>query len=66
MSASEVVDWQDRLVGVSWVAEWYGVPRVAVYRAIRDGRLEAIRAWGKGKSEMFIFDREQLPFEFPR
>jgi hypothetical protein len=48
------------------VAEWYGVPRVAVYRAIRDGRLEAIRAWGKGKSEMFIFDREQLPFEFPR
>jgi excisionase family DNA binding protein len=49
-------------VTVTWVAEKYRVPRMAVYRAIHDGRLRAIRL----KGNTFVLDSRRLPEHFPR
>ena len=55
----------------SWVAKFYGVPKLQVYRAIKNGRLVAVRIrsaesdkWrGKG---MLVLDSRLLPYRFPR
>lgn len=46
----------------SWVATYYGVPKVAVYRAIWANRLKATRVRGGG----FVLDSRTLPAKFPR
>jgi hypothetical protein len=47
---------------VSWVARHYGVTRTEVHRAIKSGRLRAVRL----KGNIFVLDTRQLPARFPR
>jgi hypothetical protein len=46
----------------SWVARHYGVPKLAVYRAIAAKRLTAIKIDGGS----LVLDRRTLPMKFPR
>lgn len=49
-------------VTVGWVAKHYDVPRLAVHRAIKDGRLLGLRIGGN----VYVLDRRRLPDVFPR
>lgn len=53
---------QVHYASVRWVAEYYGVPRQQVYRAIAAKRLEAIRVRGN----TILLDVRKLPEKFPR
>ena len=46
----------------AWVANFYGVTRLQVYRAIRSGKLNGIRIRGGS----LVLDERQLPPKFPR
>jgi hypothetical protein len=49
-------------VGVGWVARYYGVPKLRVYRAIHRGKLFAcLTADGS-----YLLDKRSLPDEFPQ
>lgn len=52
-------------VSASYVAKFYGVHRVEVYRALKDGRLKAARVRGN-VNYTYIFDVRELPSEWPR
>lgn len=45
-----------------WVAKFYGVKKLQVYRAIQAGKLKAIRIRGGS----LVLDERQLPSQFPR
>jgi hypothetical protein len=45
-----------------WVAEFYGVDKLRVYRAIKAQKLKAIRVRGGS----LVLDTRQLPSRFPR
>ena len=48
----------------AWVAEHYGVTRMAVHRAVKDGRLQAVRV-RSAKRDTWLFYVNDLPAEFP-
>lgn len=48
----------------AWVAEHYGVTRMAVHRAVMDGRLKAVHVRG-AKRGTWLFFIPDLPAEFP-
>jgi len=52
-------------VNPGWVANYYGVPRLQVYRAIKRGRLKAIRVRGANGGGSLVLDVRQLPEDFP-
>ena len=49
----------------SWVAEHYGVTRMAVHRAVMEGKPPAVRARG-AKRDTWLFHVDDLPDEFPK
>ncbi len=63
LAASAMVEqW---FVTPSWVADWYGVSRLQVHRAIAAKRLVAARVEGGGRAG-WVLDKRLLPKEFPR
>ena len=67
-TAAEVME---HYVTPSWVAEFYGVTSLQVYRAIKVGKLRAYRVRGaKPKKRQrwgaLVLDTRELPPRFPR
>lgn len=48
----------------AWVADHYGVTRMAVHRAVTDGRLHAVRV-RSARRDTWLFYVNDLPEEFP-
>ena len=58
-TAREVMEFY---VTPSWVAKFYSVPKLQVYRSIRAGKLKAYRVRGGS----LVLDTRELPARFPR
>jgi len=51
----------------SWVAKFYGVPKLQVYRAIKGGSLVAVRIRSATSERgTLVLDSRLLPYRFPR
>lgn len=48
----------------AWVAEHYGVSRMAVHRAVRKGKLKAVKV-RSAKRPTLLFNVRHLPAIFP-
>jgi excisionase family DNA binding protein len=59
MVAQEVAIWY---VSPRWVASYFGVSKLRVYRAIQAGKLQATRVGGGS----LVLDKRLLPDKFPR
>jgi excisionase family DNA binding protein len=63
MTVAEVAaEVMEHYVTPSWVAKFYGVPKLDVYRAIKAGKLKAYRVRGGS----LVLDARLLPSKFPR
>lgn len=59
--ADTAADVNQYYVTPGWVAEFYGVSRLRVYRAIRTGKLMAVKVRGGS----LVVDSRTLPVKFP-
>src|SRR5262245_23835561 len=51
-------------VGMTWLAKFYGVGPMAILRAVRDGRLTAVRI-PNARREVILFDKRTIPHTYP-
>lgn len=65
MSMTISVEIEQFYVTPSWVANHYGVTKLAVYRAIAARKLVAAKVRGAGQNSL-VLDSRTLPSEFPR